>query len=162
MPPVAEGNLKNVLVFCASSESCRPEYHAAAARLGRALARADRVVVYHGRPGIEATASCPQSLLTGMNVFLKSLEVTFRRDPVNFRPRINKRGSQKDAEQKKGGPRKPRRSRSTSRAETSCSPARATPSSGSSPAASHAAGSMPEANGSGATSPAMCTAMATP
>ena len=48
MPPVAEGNLKNVLVFCASSESCRPEYHAAAARLGRALARADRVVVYGG------------------------------------------------------------------------------------------------------------------
>ena len=38
-----------------------------------------------------------------MNVFLKSLEVTFRRDPVNFRPRINKRGSQKDAEQKKSG-----------------------------------------------------------
>lgn len=48
---------------------------------------ADRVVVYHGRPGIEATASSPQSLLTGMNEFLKSLEVTFRRDPVNFRPR---------------------------------------------------------------------------
>lgn len=64
---------------------------------------ADRVVVYTGRPGIEATATSPQSLLTGMNQFLKSLEVTFRRDPVNFRPRINKRGSQKDAEQKKNG-----------------------------------------------------------
>jgi len=48
---------------------------------------ADRVVVYEGQPGIEATASCPQSLLSGMNQFLKSLEVTFRRDPVNFRPR---------------------------------------------------------------------------
>lgn len=47
----------------------------------------DRVVVYHGQPGIDATASAPQSLLTGMNQFLKSLEVTFRRDPVNFRPR---------------------------------------------------------------------------
>ena len=47
----------------------------------------DRVVVYHGEPGIEATASCPQSLLTGMNEFLKALEVTFRRDPTNFRPR---------------------------------------------------------------------------
>jgi len=64
---------------------------------------ADRVVVYHGRPGIEATASAPQSLLTGMNQFLKSLQVTFRRDPINFRPRINKRGSQKDMEQKKNG-----------------------------------------------------------
>lgn len=48
---------------------------------------ADRVVVYHGQPGVEATATAPQSLLTGMNQFLKSLEVTFRRDPVNFRPR---------------------------------------------------------------------------
>lgn len=48
---------------------------------------ADRVVVYHGRPGIEATATSPQSLLSGMNQFLKSLEVTFRRDPVNYRPR---------------------------------------------------------------------------
>lgn len=64
---------------------------------------ADRVVVYHGNPGIEATASAPQGLLTGMNMFLKSLEVTFRRDPVNFRPRINKRGSQKDQEQKAKG-----------------------------------------------------------
>ena len=48
---------------------------------------ADRVVVYHGNPGIEATASAPQSLLGGMNQFLRSLQVTFRRDPVNFRPR---------------------------------------------------------------------------
>jgi len=64
---------------------------------------ADRVVVYYGNPGIEATASKPQSLLSGMNQFLKSLEVTFRRDPVNFRPRINKKGSQKDAEQKAAG-----------------------------------------------------------
>uniref|UniRef100_A0A7S0KXX0 Uncharacterized protein n=1 Tax=Asterionellopsis glacialis TaxID=33640 RepID=A0A7S0KXX0_9STRA len=64
---------------------------------------ADRVVVYHGNPGIEATATSPQSLLSGMNQFLKSLEVTFRRDPTNFRPRINKKGSQKDAEQKKNG-----------------------------------------------------------
>lgn len=48
---------------------------------------ADRVVVYTGQPGIEATATNPQSLLSGMNQFLRSLEVTFRRDPVNFRPR---------------------------------------------------------------------------
>ena len=64
---------------------------------------ADRVVVYVGQPGIEATASTPQGLLTGMNQFLKSLEVTFRRDPTNFRPRINKLGSQKDQEQKAAG-----------------------------------------------------------
>ncbi|GMH88949.1 hypothetical protein TrVE_jg13719 [Triparma verrucosa] len=64
---------------------------------------ADRVVVYTGQPGVEATASRPQGLLTGMNQFLKSLEVTFRRDPTNFRPRINKFGSQKDQEQKASG-----------------------------------------------------------
>eukprot|EP00979_Chaetoceros_neogracilis_P009192 scaffold2091_cov187-Chaetoceros_neogracile.AAC.1 len=46
----------------------------------------DRVVVYTGNPGIEAKATSPQSLLSGMNQFLKSLEVTFRRDPINFRP----------------------------------------------------------------------------
>lgn len=32
----------------------------------------------------------PQSLLAGMNRFLALLEITFRRDPKNFRPRINK------------------------------------------------------------------------
>ena len=48
---------------------------------------ADRVVVYEGKPGIEATATAPQGLLSGMNQFLKNLQVTFRRDPTNFRPR---------------------------------------------------------------------------
>jgi ATP-binding cassette, sub-family E, member 1 len=42
----------------------------------------------------------PQSLLSGMNKFLESLEITFRRDPTNFRPRINKLNSQNDQEQK--------------------------------------------------------------
>ena len=64
---------------------------------------ADRVVVYTGRPGIECTATTPQSLLTGMNQFLEMLRVTFRRDPTNWRPRINKMNSTKDQEQKKTG-----------------------------------------------------------
>jgi uncharacterized protein (TIGR00730 family) len=37
-----------ILVFCASSGSCAPTYHDAAAELGRALALASRVVVYGG------------------------------------------------------------------------------------------------------------------
>uniref|UniRef100_A0A3B4WDH9 ATP-binding cassette, sub-family E (OABP), member 1 n=1 Tax=Seriola lalandi dorsalis TaxID=1841481 RepID=A0A3B4WDH9_SERLL len=45
----------------------------------------------------------PQSLLAGMNRFLSLLEITFRRDPNNFRPRINKHNSIKDTEQKKSG-----------------------------------------------------------
>ena len=48
---------------------------------------ADRVIVFEGQPSVKATANKPQSLLTGMNSFLKSLDVTFRRDPTNFRPR---------------------------------------------------------------------------
>lgn len=35
----------------------------------------------------------PQSLLAGMNRFLALLGITFRRDPNNFRPRINKLNS---------------------------------------------------------------------
>ena len=64
---------------------------------------ADRVVVYEGRPGVECTARAPESLLTGMNRFLEALEITFRRDPTNFRPRINKYESVRDREQKASG-----------------------------------------------------------
>lgn len=35
-----------------------------------------------------------------MNKFLASLEITFRRDPTNYRPRVNKLNSVKDREQK--------------------------------------------------------------
>ncbi|XP_045802991.1 ABC transporter E family member 2-like [Trifolium pratense] len=61
---------------------------------------ADRVIVYEGQPSIDCTANSPQSLLTGMNLFLSHLDITFRRDPTNYRPRINKLGSTKDREQK--------------------------------------------------------------
>lgn len=64
---------------------------------------ADRVVVFEGSPGIDTLANSPQNLLNGMNKFLESLDITFRRDPNNFRPRINKLNSVKDTEQKKGG-----------------------------------------------------------
>jgi translation initiation factor RLI1 len=45
----------------------------------------------------------PEALLTGMNRFLAALDVTFRRDPTNFRPRVNKHKSVKDQEQKASG-----------------------------------------------------------
>jgi len=64
---------------------------------------ADRVVVFTGQPSINTCAKEPQSLLNGMNAFLESLDITFRRDPNNFRPRINKWHSVKDVEQKKSG-----------------------------------------------------------
>ncbi|KPJ10730.1 ATP-binding cassette sub-family E member 1 [Papilio machaon] len=64
---------------------------------------ADRVIVFEGTPSSFATAHAPQSLLNGMNKFLELLGITFRRDPNNFRPRINKHASVKDMEQKRAG-----------------------------------------------------------
>lgn len=64
---------------------------------------ADRVVVFGGTPSVHAHASAPQPLVSGMNTFLRSLNITFRRDPTNFRPRINKMDSVKDKEQKQSG-----------------------------------------------------------
>ena len=48
---------------------------------------ADMVIVFEGQPGIKTTANAPMSLLIGMNKFLESLEITFRRDHNNYRPR---------------------------------------------------------------------------
>ncbi|KRY56471.1 ATP-binding cassette sub-family E member 1, partial [Trichinella britovi] len=56
---------------------------------------ADRVIVFEGEPSKHALATCPQSLLKGMNRFLERLDITFRRDPNNYRPRINKLNSVK-------------------------------------------------------------------
>jgi ATP-binding cassette subfamily E protein 1 len=64
---------------------------------------ADRVIVYDGTPAINCTANAPGPLVNGMNKFLRQLDITFRRDPTNFRPRINKNESVKDREQKQSG-----------------------------------------------------------
>lgn len=64
---------------------------------------ADRVIVFDGQPSIKSRANTPESLLTGCNKFLKNLDVTFRRDPNSYRPRINKNDSQLDQEQKTNG-----------------------------------------------------------
>ncbi|CDM30323.1 Translation initiation factor RLI1 [Penicillium roqueforti FM164] len=64
---------------------------------------ADRVIVFDGQPSVDARAQTPESLVGGCNRFLKSLDVTFRRDPISYRPRINKYNSQMDQEQKLAG-----------------------------------------------------------
>lgn len=64
---------------------------------------ADQVILFEGEPAIKCIANTPQSLVNGMNKFLKNLNITFRRDPTNHRPRINKQHSVKDTEQKKSG-----------------------------------------------------------
>ena len=45
---------------------------------------ADRVIVFEGKPAVESYARTPEGLLTGMNKFLRSLDITFRRDPTNL------------------------------------------------------------------------------
>jgi len=60
---------------------------------------ADKVILFEGTPAKETKCCSPQSLVTGMNKFLKMMDVTFRRDPVNFRPRVNKFASRKHQEQ---------------------------------------------------------------
>ncbi|XP_021808679.1 ABC transporter E family member 2-like isoform X1 [Prunus avium] len=64
---------------------------------------ADKVIVYEGKPSVDCIANSPESLLSGMNLFLSQLDITFRRDPTNYRPRINKLNSTKDREQKAAG-----------------------------------------------------------
>ena len=57
---------------------------------------ADKVIVFSGIPAKDSYCGEPETLVTGMNKFLKMMDITFRRDPTNFRPRINKMESQKD------------------------------------------------------------------
>jgi len=64
---------------------------------------ADRLMVFTGKPGVEGVAKPLTSLRDGMNIFLKEMEVTFRRDPTTKRPRVNKEGSKLDKFQKEIG-----------------------------------------------------------
>ena len=61
---------------------------------------ADRLMVFNGDPGVSGRANPPTSLRKGMNSFLKEMDITFRRDSVTMRPRVNKEDSQMDKFQK--------------------------------------------------------------
>ncbi|UCD07030.1 MAG: ribosome biogenesis/translation initiation ATPase RLI [Candidatus Aenigmatarchaeota archaeon] len=61
---------------------------------------ADRVILFEGEPGVKGKANPICTIGDGINQFLKSLDITYRRDPNTGRPRANKPGSQKDIEQK--------------------------------------------------------------
>lgn len=61
---------------------------------------ADRLMVFNGEPGVSGLANPPTSLRKGMNTFLKEMNITFRRDSVTMRPRVNKEASQMDKFQK--------------------------------------------------------------
>jgi len=63
----------------------------------------DRLIVFSGEPAKKGFSSQPMPMHEGMNLFLKEMNITFRRDPSTGRPRANKISSQKDKEQKKKG-----------------------------------------------------------
>ncbi len=63
----------------------------------------DALIVFSGKQGMEGKSVGPLDMRTGMNVFLKNLGITFRRDEITKRPRINKEDSSLDREQKQNG-----------------------------------------------------------
>jgi ATP-binding cassette subfamily E protein 1 len=62
---------------------------------------ADSILVFEGTPGIEGKALAPLNLRDGFNLFLKMMGITFRREKLTKRPRVNKIGSTKDVYQKR-------------------------------------------------------------
>ncbi|TNV81922.1 hypothetical protein FGO68_gene8877 [Halteria grandinella] len=64
---------------------------------------ADKVIAFHGMPGEFGYCRSPEGLISGMNKFLQLMDISIRRDSANFRPRINKRYSNQDFEQKSAG-----------------------------------------------------------
>jgi ATP-binding cassette subfamily E protein 1 len=63
----------------------------------------ERLLVFHGKPSEEGKTTGPISMKDGMNMFLKEVDLTMRRDSQTLRPRINKKGSALDREQKESG-----------------------------------------------------------
>ncbi|MFP4546460.1 MAG: ribosome biogenesis/translation initiation ATPase RLI, partial [Methanomassiliicoccales archaeon] len=63
----------------------------------------DSLMVFSGEPGESGTARGPFHMREGMNMFLRELDITFRRDNETRRPRINKPESRLDREQKSKG-----------------------------------------------------------
>lgn len=63
----------------------------------------DSIVIFHGTPGREGHATTPKPKINGMNEFLRSLDMTYRRDETSMRPRVNKLESRLDREQKQSG-----------------------------------------------------------
>jgi len=63
----------------------------------------DRMVIFEGTSGIEGHATKPLSKTEAMNQFLRTLDISFRRDEKSLRPRINKLESRLDKQQKESG-----------------------------------------------------------
>jgi ATP-binding cassette, sub-family E, member 1 len=64
---------------------------------------ADSLILFQGNPGIQGAAGEPVKKEEGMNRFLESLSITYRRDETTGRPRLNKEGGRLDKLQKEAG-----------------------------------------------------------
>lgn len=63
----------------------------------------DSLMVFQGNPGKYGEAGQPLDLRSGMNRFLKQVDITFRRDKISGRPRVNKKSSRLDRAQREIG-----------------------------------------------------------
>ena len=63
----------------------------------------DNLMVFDGVPAKNGIVKGPFSMEEGMNIFLKKLNITLRRDKESLMPRVNKLDSKLDREQKKKG-----------------------------------------------------------
>jgi ATP-binding cassette subfamily E protein 1 len=64
---------------------------------------ADSIMAFSGEASVTGLGEGPFSMREGMNKFLASVNITFRRDNDTNRPRINKFGSKLDRQQKESG-----------------------------------------------------------
>ena len=63
----------------------------------------DTIVIFEGESGLTGRATTPMPKTDAMNRFLRSLDMSFRRDEKSLRPRVNKLESRLDKDQKKSG-----------------------------------------------------------
>jgi ATP-binding cassette subfamily E protein 1 len=63
----------------------------------------NRIIPFEGESSIKGHAFSPQHKKEGMNMFLKMVSITMRRDKDSNRPRINKPESVLDREQREEG-----------------------------------------------------------
>jgi ATP-binding cassette subfamily E protein 1 len=63
----------------------------------------DSMIIFEGKPGVAGIATSPMPKPDAMNKFLKSLDMSFRRDEKSLRPRVNKLESRLDKDQKTTG-----------------------------------------------------------
>ena len=63
----------------------------------------DSMVIFEGESGAYGKGTSPMPKADAMNRFLKSLDMSFRRDEKSLRPRVNKFESRLDKDQKKSG-----------------------------------------------------------